>query len=800
MSGEVNYKKDFIDRYYNIKKCKFDINYADVILLDNKGSEILYIESKPNIPNEQAKRKALAQAVLTNKKQNKPLTRCAVIFADKDDTDTLIEIDCSDNSVLYNNDINWAKETPSNPTADAIARINDRISGRLTEYKGEEIAEYFKALAKGKETQINITRKNFTAIYHQWEKEISFGKKIDEQDKINLYIVDILNGTKYEDVAKERLFSVGFKIEGTEINAYEIEKLDGGKRVRFLYDGKRAGIWNVLDVDKYNAFWQKYKRPPEFDEFCYILEHSAQLYTEQYRRTTGAEYTPSCFVQLQNLKLRELGYNMDDFIVFDPCCGVGNLENDFGRDYKDSCYMSTLEQMDVDTCISKGFENVIQYDFLKDDNFPQFKYKGTKRTISEICTLEHKKLMVIMNPPYQRTQDKKSDLAIEFYNKCVKLKPQVIVYYFKTERFLSDDIKHYIKSGYKIQSHVMSNAKTTFLLSEWPISQVIFDKDTGTEIDRSKIEVERYEVDRATDILAYIKNYSYNMAKPDLITEEIEKHFKTGDKRRALGGYCYLRGSLYVGVGNAATNIVTPSNIEYCLLSKGLNFNTDDKYFERNKYVYRGKFEDIPKELYNDAIMFSLFYLNFGFTNKDGYKNYIMPFTAEELGCNKNDLNVLIETESAKQANLFDKESGAPIETKESEPPFDFRKFMKQFDFSQEAKDLYFAALEVFKYYHACPNYDNKDWNDSFYDVTNAIMGKGRPSADLDTENDTRINKVKTTKGTKGFGRNTIKYAVESQYLPIFEDLFNKRDILAKKINRQLVDSGLLLWERENIY
>lgn len=80
-------------------------------------------------------------------------------------------------------------------------------------------------------------------------------------------------------------------------------------------------------------------------------------------------------------------------------------------------------------------------------------------------------------------------------------------------------------------------------------------------------------------------------------------------------------------------------------------------------------------------------------------------------------------------------------------------------------------------------------------------MGKDTSTfSELETENDTRITKTKTTKGTRGFGRNTIKYVINSEYLPIFEKFFDARDILAKKINKQLVDSGLLLWERENIY
>lgn len=43
-------------------------------------------------------------------------------------------------------------------------------------------------------------------------------------------------------------------------------------------------------------------------------------------------------------------------------------------------------------------------------------------------------------------------------------------------------------------------------------------------------------------------------------------------------------------------------------------------------------------------------------------------------------------------------------------------------------------------------------------------------------------------------------FVLYSASLPIFEHFFEVRDILAKKINKQLVVQGLLLWERENIY
>ena len=132
---------------------------------------------------------------------------------------------------------------------------------------------------------------------------------------------------------------------------------------------------------------------------------------------------------------------------------------------------------------------------------------------------------------------------------------------------------------------------------------------------------------------------------------------------------------------------------------------------------------------------------------------------------------------------------------------FDFREYLGQFKFSNEAMNLYYSALEIFKYYHRTPEYTNKDYNDSFYDITNAIMGKDVSTfSTLDKSDDRRINKVKTTKGTKGFGRKTIAYAVSSKDLPIFETFFNTRDALAEKINRQLLEQGLLLWKRENIY
>ncbi|EPQ8113092.1 hypothetical protein ACUWKM_000586 [Campylobacter upsaliensis] len=186
-------------------------------------------------------------------------------------------------------------------------------------------------------------------------------------------------------------------------------------------------------------------------------------------------------------------------------------------------------------------------------------------------------------------------------------------------------------------------------------------------------------------------------------------------------------------------------------------------------------------------------------------KNYIMPFSAEDLGgaCKHNDLNVLYP-ENAEIIGYDMSVLDTPEVQKKKRnlelPPFDFREFLKQFHFSKEAKALFNAALEIFQYYHANPYYQNKDYNDSFYDITNAIMGKDpNEFTNLDDKNK-RIEQKKTTKGTQGFAKNNLKSVVPSKDLEIFYHFFEMRNNLAIKINEELLDSKLLLWKRENIF
>lgn len=490
---EVDFKTKFCEKYFDKNTWDLDVlNQVDVLLKDKNGDALLYIESKFKIENENAHRTALAQVILTNKKQKKILSRVALIYQDLENNDILELLDCSDDSVMFNNDFNWQAEKASMPTADAINRINDRLHNKITRYKNNEIKEFYKNLKTGNGSQIQITAQNFNVVYNEWKNEIQFIESVkDEQEIINLFLIDILNGAVYTEENIESVLGVEQKRaeplirEGTNLSFYKLQKFPDGNLI-IMYSGKNRTFYTFSNIEKYNFFWKKYKRPPVKEQFKIVLERSATLYTDKYRRDTGGEYTPTCFVEKQNEILRK-HYDLNEFIVFDPCAGVGNLENQFGRDFKEFCYLSTLEQMDVDTCLIKGFENAVRFDYLENDKEPLFEYKGKgKLNIRQICDIENKKLMIVMNPPYQNKKGMKNNTAIEFFNKILKLKPDVIVFYYMTESFLRDEIENYIDSGYKIVSHIFSNAKKTFQLSQWSISQIIFDKEKGEKINRKK--------------------------------------------------------------------------------------------------------------------------------------------------------------------------------------------------------------------------------------------------------------------------------------------------------------------------
>ena len=125
------------------------------------------------------------------------------------------------------------------------------------------------------------------------------------------------------------------------------------------------------------------------------------------RSFKGAYYTPLAVVDKAYDKLAEtLGENWQkNYIVWDMCCGVGNLEVKHSNPR--NIYMSTLDVADVDvmkatkTCVAA---QRFQYDYLNDDITDDGKidYSLTNKVPAGLrqAIAEGKKILVLINPPY----------------------------------------------------------------------------------------------------------------------------------------------------------------------------------------------------------------------------------------------------------------------------------------------------------------------------------------------------------------------------------------------------------------
>jgi hypothetical protein len=172
----------------------------------------------------------------------------------------------------------------------------------------------------------------------------------------------------------------------------------------FSLDGK---IYELSNHEGYRQFWAIYDRPPKEEYRNYLLERRDSLIPTDERSFKGAYYTPLNVVDKAYDKLSEaLGDNWQkEYIVWDMCCGVGNLEVKHSNHR--NIYMSTLDQADVD--VMKAAKTCpaaerFQYDYLNDDITDDGKidYTLTNKVPTGLrkAIKDGKKILVLINPPY----------------------------------------------------------------------------------------------------------------------------------------------------------------------------------------------------------------------------------------------------------------------------------------------------------------------------------------------------------------------------------------------------------------
>ena len=315
--------------------------------------------------------------------------------------------------IFYQNDFNW-NVAPSNRNTKEFKQVYEKIKKVIEnkihfetclfyfEKNDNELRRFIRenfVAGKTDTSKIKIDKNNFKNIFNKWTDEVlpSIAVNWDLIKKSGLiagdfYLADLLSaGNK---TLKDKLFVL------LQSNYYEID--------RHLNEFEIFTSSKIEFKDKqkaHNQFWAKYERPPLEDYWDYILNRRDLLVPPDIRERKGSFFTPKIWVELSQRYIADvLGENwQEEYYVWDCAAGTGNLLEGLTNKY--NIWASTLDKQDAGVMkdrIKNGTNllesHVFQFDFLNDDfsKLPQ----GLQDIINDRG--KRKKLLVYINPPYQR--------------------------------------------------------------------------------------------------------------------------------------------------------------------------------------------------------------------------------------------------------------------------------------------------------------------------------------------------------------------------------------------------------------
>ncbi|RYE45871.1 MAG: hypothetical protein EOP48_21990, partial [Sphingobacteriales bacterium] len=288
--------------------------------------------------------------------------------------------------------IKWGKSA-SHYTQDALDAISTHIGTHIVSFKIETHEEEFistikAAIKEGDIIRTPITPDNLKQVFDKWV--IMIGREIQgiaKEDYALLFFADIMHdgtASTHDYLTASLMHKNGAPVFSLEGKIYELGNKEG-----------------------YRQFWAIYHKPPKAEYRNYLLERRDSLIPLDERSFKGAYYTPLTVVDKAYDKLSEtLGNNWQkEYIVWDMCCGVGNLEVKHSNHR--NIFMSTLDSEDIDvmkatkTCVSAIR---FQYDYLNDDITDEGKidYSLTNKVPDALrkAIADGKKILVLINPPY----------------------------------------------------------------------------------------------------------------------------------------------------------------------------------------------------------------------------------------------------------------------------------------------------------------------------------------------------------------------------------------------------------------
>jgi hypothetical protein len=448
------------------------------------------------------------------------------------------------------------------------------------------------------------------------------------------------------------------------------------------------------------------------------------------RERTGSFYSPQIWVELSQKYLADvLGDDwQDEYYIWDCAAGTGNLLA--GLTNKNNIWASTLDQQDVDVMkdrIKNGAnlieDHVFQFDFLNDD-FTKLP-KSLQNVINNPA--KRKKLVIYINPPYAEASDKKTlkggkegkigveqsatnkryanllgqgnaELFAQFFIRIYKEIPDCILAEFSTLKILQgqhfvDFRNHFIAKLEKlflVPADTFDNVKGKFPIGFYiwntekkeKFSSIIADvfDSFGKKIGTKNIE----SYSNSQYINDWVKPYRADITQNQLIGKF---PFKGNDFQNQnilqivhhKMDYNTEAGQFYINQKNVIIACIYFA-VRKCIPATWLN--------DRDQFLYPNEGWKNDIEFQNDCLAYTLFSNNI--QSKYGTNHWI-PFSESEVDSRdtfeSNFMSKYIKgkIDKAITYDLFNK-----VEKKDEKP----------LKFSKEAKEVFDAGRELWKYYH----------------------------------------------------------------------------------------------------
>ena len=689
--------------------------------------------------------------------------------------------------IFYQNDFNW-NVTSSNTETKEFKQVYERIKSivennipwetYIFDFQKDEqelrrfIRENF-IVGKTETTKIKIDKNNFIIIYNKWFETVkpTIAVNWDTAKKNGIidgdfYLADLLSCEN--TTLKEKLFVL------LKTNYYELDrKLDDSG----FFNSKKA---EFTDKQKaHTQFWAKYERPPLEEYWDYIIERRDLLVPQDVRERKGSFFTPQIWVELSQKYIADVfGENwQDEYYVWDCAAGTGNLLAGLTNKY--NIWASTLDKADVDVMrdrIRNGanlLENhVFQFDFLNDDftKLPQ----GLQDIIN--TPERRKKLIVYINPPYaevssygekEKTGVNQSkihqkytsklgtagrELFTQFFIRICKEIPEVKLAAFSKMKYISGSAfesfrNHFFaeyKKGFICPADTFDNVSGKF-----PIGFLIWDFEKKKPIADTICDVFNNNSDKiGTKTFYAYKNANY-------INEWISAYNKkpTDEYMGFLAGtngndfqtnkIVYIinkreqmpnpRG-IYITIDNLIESSIYLA-IRQVIAADWLN--------DRDQFLFPNKKWEKDIEFQNDCLAYTLFNNNISSTKG---VNHWIPFSESEVNANdKFESHFMQSFMSGKiiqngYTNLFEQQQDKACIKRE---------------FSPEARNVFNAGRELWKYYHSQPKCNV---NASLYDIREYFQGRNDKGKMNNKSTDEKYNELV---GNLRFALKTLAQKIE---------------------------------------